>query len=234
FAATDRKARERLARGFARAARQAQEHGRLVTVESADNFPQRARYGGPDAQAAAERIFEASSDALVALLHAEHEAGTESDRHEALVRANDALTRGLGLDGAARRALAERRRRAFAARLGEDDEALRLAYRTRQRGLLASLMADTQADRRRQGARAEAQDPLAALFAALRTASARAAKTLAATDRAALERALPALLHVQAVRFLGLDPVGEQLSHVLWARALEGLAASTRGRDEGA
>jgi hypothetical protein len=47
-------------------------------------------------------------------------------------------------------------------------------------------------------------------------------------DRQALTAALPALLHLQAVRLCGTEPDDEQASYALWARTLEGLAARAR------
>ncbi|HEY0708241.1 MAG TPA: thiopeptide-type bacteriocin biosynthesis protein, partial [Polyangia bacterium] len=229
LAPTGNKARQRLQKQMARVAREAQRQGRLVALETTDYFPEVARYGGPRALLAAEAIFEASSDAALALLEAEQTGDAPGDRITALVRASDALARGFGLDLAARRALAERRREAFARLQPEDDAVLRAEYRERQRELIAALLVDldldlTPARPRKRGPKV-ATDVVTKALRALSAATARAAKALTAGDRSALGDALPALLHVQAVRFCGADAAAEQLAHVLWSRALESLAA---------
>jgi thiopeptide-type bacteriocin biosynthesis protein len=215
-----------LRRRVRRAITPARQAGLLVAVDETDYFRETARYGGPAALAAAEALFEASSELLLALLAAE-EAGVlepDDDRLALLVRAQDALARGLALDLAARRALAERRRAAFARTLGAEvgavAEALKRAFRQRQRTLFASLGADQIAD-------AEAAHP-AALFAAYARAVAAAYAPLSAEVRARLHTAVPALLHMQAVRLIGLHPEDERASYVFWARALEGLSAQKR------
>ncbi len=101
--------------------------GDLVSVERAEYFPERARYGA-DAMAAVERIFEADSDLALALL--------DDDPDDRLVAAYDALAAGAGLDAPARLQLARRRREAYG--IGRD-ETLAKRYRARQASLRARL-----------------------------------------------------------------------------------------------
>jgi thiopeptide-type bacteriocin biosynthesis protein len=240
LAARDGRTRSRLRRAMEIAVAQARRDGRLVAVETGDYFRETGRYGGPRALLAAEAIFEASSDAVLALLAAEHDGGLADDRLHQLVRAQDAIARGFALDLAARRALADRRRVAFAHAAGGEDDDLRGDYRQRQRALLASLRGDEAAATVRPGRKRVATkspppvaagslaDALTPAFAALTAATANAVDHLPSADRVGLVGALPALLHVQAVRFCGPVSSAEQAALVLWARALESLAARVR------
>jgi thiopeptide-type bacteriocin biosynthesis protein len=180
----------------------------VVAVETAPYFRESARYGGDALMPAVERIFEAGSDLALARLEAEA-VGAEVDEAITLVRAYDALGAGLGLDAPARRALAQRRRAACQrAGLLPDDEWLRREYRRLSRPLAGAL------------SRAEADilfDALAAYTDQVRS-----------TASPALHAALPALLHMQAVRLAGLDPQTEAAAYVFWDRALESLAAQNR------
>jgi hypothetical protein len=132
--------------------------------------------------------------------------GVEVDETVTLVRAHDALAAGLGLDTAGRRELAQRRRAACQhAGLLPEDELLRREYRLLARPLATAL------------SRAHA-DVLFDAFAAY-------LDQVRAVGSSALHPALPALLHMQAVRLAGLDPRAEAAAYVFWDRALESLAA---------
>jgi hypothetical protein len=126
----------------------------------------------------------------------------------------------LGLGAEARLALAERRRAAFAATLGPEPDDLRAEFRRRQRWLAPWLTETTPAAIGDLGPEASCDRLCQTTIAA--------AAPLAPRDRAGLTAALPALLHLQAVRLCGLDPAEEQAAHVLWARTLAGLAARAR------
>jgi thiopeptide-type bacteriocin biosynthesis protein len=111
--------------------------GDVVSVERAEYFPERARYGA-DALAAVERIFEADSELCLALLD------DEAELDERLVAVYDALATGAGLDAPARLQLARRRREAYG--IGRDD-ALATTYRARQKALRARLTSPSSACR---------------------------------------------------------------------------------------
>ena len=183
----------------------------VVSVETAPYFRESARYGGLSLMPAVERIFEAGSDLALARLEATA-AGEETDDLATLVRAYDALAGGLGLDAAQRRQLAQRRRLACEqGGLLPDEELLRREYRRLSRPLAAVL----------SGAQPDVLSPaLAAFGRQVRSAS---------STPSALHPALPALLHMQAVRTLGLDANSEAAAYVLWDRTLESLAARRKG-----
>ncbi len=214
-----------LRRRFEQTLVRARQHGLIVSTDSAEYFRETARYGGAAALAAAEVIFAGSSDLVLAILALEHEGSLDpdSDRCALLVRAQDALARGLGLDLTARSALAARRRAAFAFSRGGEAESWPSEYRQRQRALAGWLGAA--ATPARKGAEADLAAPL---FDRLFRTTIAAAAALAQADRAALVAALPALLHMQAVRLCGTEADDEQAAYVFWARALEGLAARAR------
>ncbi len=122
------------------------------------------------------------------------------DPVEQLVASYDALAAGAGLDAAEREQLARRRRHAYG--VGRDD-ALAAEYRARQRSLRARL--------------ATPSPPLAAHVARVAAALA----PLASERRRAL---LPPLLHLAAVRLLGVDAEREAAAFYLWERTRESLA----------
>ena len=124
--------------------------GDIVSVERAEYFPERARYGA-DAMAAVERVFESDSELCLALLD------DDADLDERLVAAYDALASGAGLDAPARLQLARRRREAYG--IGRD-EALATVYRTRQKALRARLSAPSPACRAHSVRVAAALGPL--------------------------------------------------------------------------
>jgi thiopeptide-type bacteriocin biosynthesis protein len=105
--------------------------GDLISVESADWFPERGRFG-EDAIDAIERVFESDSELVCAL----HEAGLDADETDLLVASWDALAAGLGLSRAERRAFAQRRREAWAS---DEDDAWSKEFRTRRESLCALL-----------------------------------------------------------------------------------------------
>jgi thiopeptide-type bacteriocin biosynthesis protein len=185
--------------------------GDLLAVETAEYFPEVARYGGAETMALVERLFELDSELVLRLLtlDAESPEPLPGDRLDWLVRGFDALARGLGLDLEARRALAERRR---GAHLGASTPALDAEYRTRQRRLAGALAGG-------------AADALAAPLDAHALRVQAIAGGLTAPVLTALLGALPALLHVNAVRLLGARPEEEAAAYLFWERTLEGLAA---------
>jgi thiopeptide-type bacteriocin biosynthesis protein len=196
------------------------EAGAVVALETAEYFPEHARYGGAHTFAVVERLFELDSELVLRLLAVEAEAvePIDSDRIELLARAFDALGRGLGLDLAARQGLAARQRAAHAA-AGDlppgGARALDGDFRTRQRRL-AALLAGT------------AADPCSAPLDAHATRVQALVADLSPNARSALIEVLPPVLHVCAVRLLGASPGEEAAAHVFWERTLEGLAARKR------
>jgi thiopeptide-type bacteriocin biosynthesis protein len=185
--------------------------GDLVAIETAEYFPEAARYGGAETLAVVERLFELNSELVLRLLSVAVEAAEplEGDRLDWLVRGHDALARGLGLDLEARHALAARRRRAH---LPASTPVLDAEYRARQRRLAGALA----------GA---AADPLTAPLDAYALRAQAIAGGLSPPALAALLETLPPLLHVNAVRLLGARPEEEAAAYLFWERALEGLAA---------
>ena len=193
---------EAFERRLRRALAPARAAGTLVSLETADYFPERGRFWAEDL-AAIHAIFESDSEAVSSLL-----ADPELDRIPALPLLFDALARGLGLDLAARHALGRERRRAAEAWTGLDAEARQesdAAFRHHARSLRASL----------GGAPAP--------FAQHEAQVTAAASGLTAADRA---RLLPTLLHLSAVRLIGPDPDAERLGYTFWERTLEGLRRS--------
>jgi thiopeptide-type bacteriocin biosynthesis protein len=188
--------------------------GDLIAVETAEYFPEAARYGGAETLGVVERLFELDSELVLRLLSVDLEAvePLEGDRLEWLVRGFDALARGLGLELEARQALAARRRRAH---LPASTRELDADYRARQRRLAATLAGN-------------AADPLTAPLDAYALRAQAIAGALSPPALAALLEALPPLLHVNAVRLLGARPEAEAAAYLYWERALEGLAARRR------
>jgi lantibiotic biosynthesis protein len=194
--------------------------GDVVSLETAEHFPETGRYGGPDTAADVEWLFELDSALVLRLLAAADEESEPPDGVELLVRSLDALTRGLGLDLSARRILAARRRAAQLAWVGAGPErraALDAELRRRQRRLAAQLTGVV-------------DDPCSAALDAHAT---RVQALFAAADRPLgappeLLAALPAVLHVCAVRLLGDRPEEEAAAYFFWERTLEGLLARRR------
>jgi thiopeptide-type bacteriocin biosynthesis protein len=193
--------------------------GAVVAVDAGEYVPERARFG--DALDAAHAIFESESDAACALLAAGGPEGEPPDPLTPLVRALDALARGLGFRAAARHALARERRAAAEAADPVDDDArheANVAFRARARALRAWL-----------GSERPAHDPdvVERALEAHAARTGRAARGLPAATRAGLA---PALLHLACVRLAGPDRGLERLAYTLWERALEGLSrAPARG-----
>jgi thiopeptide-type bacteriocin biosynthesis protein len=121
-------------------------------------------------------------------------ADEDADAIELLVASYDALAAGAGLDATARHALARRRREAYG--VGKDD-ALADEYRARQKALRARL--------------ASPSPPFAA-------------HTERVARGAVPPALLPALLHLAAVRLVGIDPAREAAAFYLWERTRESLA----------
>jgi len=83
-------------------------------VETGEYFRETARYGGVVLMRAVERLFQASSELVVAVLQAEDRGALQADRVASAVRAADAMAIGLGLDLEVRVELARRCRAACA------------------------------------------------------------------------------------------------------------------------
>jgi thiopeptide-type bacteriocin biosynthesis protein len=194
----------------------ARDAGALTTVERTEYHPERARFGGTDAALdAIHAVFESDSDLACALLAAETESIEVADRTALLVRALDALARGLGMDATERHALARGRRRAGERSADLDPEARAArdrAFRALGRGLRAAL-----------SGRAADRDAAARALDAHAARTARAIRRLAREQRAALA---PALLHLACVRLAGPDREVELDAYTFWERALEGLLRS--------
>lgn len=173
--------------------------GDVVTVERAEYHREIARYGA-DAIDAVERVFGSDSALVLALLD-----GGDEDRLEQLVASYDALAGGAGLYPAERQALAARRRHAYG--VGKD-RALADEYRARQPSLRARL---------------ESPPPP---FVEHRERVAAALAHLPLGRRAEL---LPALLHLAAVRLVGVDAGAEAAAFYLWERTRESLARHREG-----
>jgi thiopeptide-type bacteriocin biosynthesis protein len=190
----------------------AREAGAVVDVAARDYHPERARFGG--ALDAVHAIFESESDAACALLALDEDA---TDHMTPVVRALDALARGLGLDLEARHAVARARRAAAEATAPVDAEgraAADDAFRARSRALRGALGATTR----------DAATPALDAHAA-RTR--RATRALPPAARAALA---PSLLHLACVRLAGPDRDVERLAYTLWERTLEGLRRAPAGK----
>jgi thiopeptide-type bacteriocin biosynthesis protein len=180
--------------------------GTFTSMETGDFFPERGRFDADDL-AAVHAIFEADSEAVAALLAAD----AELDRITTLPALFDALARGLGLELAARHALARGRRNAADTWTRLDDEARResdAGFRRHARPLRAALTVPS---------------PLLTRYEAR---VGEAARDLKETGRARLLSTLPTLLHLSAVRLLGPDPEAERLGYTFWERTLEGLRKS--------
>jgi thiopeptide-type bacteriocin biosynthesis protein len=175
----------------------------VTAVEAGDYHPERGRFAAEELDAVLT-LFESDS-ALVAALLDDEGIDDELGRIALGVRGADALARGLGLDLAARHAVAKERRRAAEA-AGIDDQDRRAAdaaFRIAGRGLRAALSGEP-----------------AGPFADHR---ARVAAAAAALPPARREHLLPSLLHLAAVRLFGPDRDAERLTLTFWERVLEGL-----------
>ena len=71
---------------------------------------------------------------------------------------------------------------------------------------------------------------LAPALLSLKESAASVAASLDGDPRLTLQRKLPILLHVQAVRLAGVNPGAEAFAYSLWHRALDGIAARAGGR----
>lgn len=221
---------EAFARRLETASREARAAGDVVAIETAPYFPETARLGGAASLPGVHALFEASSDLVVALLGGAIErfdpatttGGAASSDLEAativcLVATFDRLGQAFCLDLAARRSWAGRRREAHAADVGPElDRQLARELRALRPALRAALAPRLGGPDGAGGG--DAGD--AALDRYERTAR-RAASHIAPATRA---RILPALLHLDAVRMLGPDPLGEIRAYTFWERTLESLA----------
>jgi thiopeptide-type bacteriocin biosynthesis protein len=188
--------------------------GDVAVVEVADYYREEARYGGPAMMPLVEEIFEHDSDLALGILGIEVASAEEpaAARRELVVRAFDALPEGLGLDAAARRALAA-------------------AQRAARSNVLAGEAADLDAEYRKRSARlmdflgSRATDEFSPALAAYRAVVQAVRERATPAEGQALRRGLPSLLHMTAVRIGGGD---EAAAFVFWERALEGLAARRR------
>jgi thiopeptide-type bacteriocin biosynthesis protein len=180
--------------------------GLVASVESGDYFPERARWGGDRVLYAAHALFESDSEAALAVVANE----STPIRLGRLVQSMDALARGFGLDPDAREALAAERRRAATA--GHTPA-------PRAEGRTARLLL-----------RAPPDDAATRAIEAHAGRVAAAAAELSPSSRAVL---MPALLHLAAVRLLGLDAEAEAEAYALWERALAGLRHAPLGAADG-
>jgi thiopeptide-type bacteriocin biosynthesis protein len=189
----------------------AQAAGAVVTFETGDYHPERARFGG--ALDAAHDVFESDSDATCALLATPADERAAADdtlaRLTPLVRMLDALARGLGLEGQARHDVARARRGAAEGGPLADDArcAADAEFRARARDLRTLLGAPP-------------RDAATRTLEAHAARTARAVRGLPPAARAALA---PTLLHLTCVRVAGPDGELERLAYTCWERTLEGL-----------
>jgi thiopeptide-type bacteriocin biosynthesis protein len=185
--------------------RDARAAGDVTALESAPYHREVGRYGA-DALEPLEKIFEADSS-LACALAAGHNPG-DADLTQRLVQTFDALAGALGLPLEARRALAARRRAAWAPLFFEARDLLAEEHRLRQSRLHDALTA-----------------PPAPPFT-LYLDRVRAVAPSLPLPR--WESLLPALLHLSAVRQAG--PVVEEEARAVyfWERTLEGIAARAR------
>jgi thiopeptide-type bacteriocin biosynthesis protein len=210
--------------------RAARTSGAVATVETAAFYPERARFGGPEALAAALRIFQSDSELACALLYDERTQRPDLQRLDLqgpdlidrLIAAFDSLATGLGLGRADRHQLARRRRDAEAAALAAVDEdeprALDVDFRARSprlRMALGTAPASSPAP--------SETDDLATVLTAHRDQVAAAVRDLSLAARC---RLAPPLLHLSAVRLLGPDRDAEARAYLFWERTLEGLLRS--------
>ena len=213
---------ERKAEAFARRLRRALTplcaRGDVVRVETGGYFRETARYGGAALMPAVEDLFQAGSELVLTVLQAEDQGTVQADRVALAVRTADSLASGLGLDLESRRGLARRCREACGRAGLLDEEHARQEYRQRSRQFFTWF---TGRD----------DDVLAPALVSLKQTVASVAESLDVDLRSILQRKLPALLHVQAVRIAGANAHDEALAYFLWQRALESLAArSSRSR----
>ncbi|HJX51554.1 MAG TPA: thiopeptide-type bacteriocin biosynthesis protein, partial [Polyangia bacterium] len=213
---------ERKAEAFSRRVRRAlaplYARGDVVGVETGGYFREAARYGGAALVPAVERLFQASSELVLAALRAEDQGALQADRVGLTVRAADATASGLGLELEARMGLARQCCEACG-RVGLlDQEHARQEYRHRSRQLFTWLAGKD-------------DGVLAPALLSLKETAASVAESLDVDLRLTLQQKLPVLLHVQAVRIAGANPGAEALAYSLWHRALDGIAArGSRGR----
>jgi hypothetical protein len=187
------------------------------------------------------------------LLQGDQHAAFRLSRTLALLTGLEALALGIGLDLESRRALAARRRSAllrafFDPRDGEPATTARAgwpkAFRALKPLLRARVAAVAQAfpkptSKPRATARGTSRSKTQRTDSAAEPSPSRSllayagkiAKILPKAKKPghlpatlAIERVLPALLHVNAVRTLGPDPVGELQAYTFWERTLESLA----------
>ncbi|HEY8924695.1 MAG TPA: thiopeptide-type bacteriocin biosynthesis protein, partial [Polyangia bacterium] len=218
------------ARHLEAAARDARAAGDVVAIERAPYFPETARLGGAAAHAAVHTLFEGASELILSLLGSDADAADARDvpAHPGgdeimptlwLVAGFDRLARAFGLDGDQRRRLAARRRAAHGDLMTADLDAELSRELRACRPALRALLASGDSERSPgDTAESEAQ-------AALRLYARRARRAVAALSGPELdEQILPALLHLDAVRLLGPDRLGEIRAYTLWERGLESLA----------
>jgi hypothetical protein len=145
-------------------------------------------------------------------LQAEDQGTVQADRVALVVRAADAMASGLGLDLESRRGLAQQCCEAYGRAGLLDEEHARQEYRQRSRQLFALLAGND-------------DDVLAPALLSLKETAVSVAESLDVDPRLTLQRKLPVLLHLQAVRLAGANPGAEALAYSLWHRALDGIAA---------
>jgi len=213
----------------------ARESGVLSALERAPYVPERGRFGEAHLPVI-HRLFQAQSEAALALLTLDLEAGSQEDRTLSLVRLFDAFATGWGWEIEEREALARRRREAESkAERGEQHAfAAAGAPGTGDRPDVESRAAQKERDqlfRRVRGrlrawlgaSSGEARDALTATLRRLIRDTREATRGL---SRESAEALLPPLLHLFAVRVAGADRGAELTAYVLWERTLEGLRRS--------
>ncbi|SDD68947.1 lantibiotic dehydratase [Glycomyces harbinensis] len=179
------------------------------------------RYGGPDAIAAMERVFQAGSETTVRLLAAEAEHGLDQDM--VCVSALHALCRSWGSDPLV--LAAEKPGRSVS-------ESVRRRFRA-LRPLLCELLAPGQPGSAPAAPRyAAVLDPVfARQHDALAEAGALARKLARDARLSCTEGALvESLLHMQANRLTGIDRDRERECRELWALAARAIANRPAGR----
>ncbi|HET6147813.1 MAG TPA: thiopeptide-type bacteriocin biosynthesis protein [Polyangia bacterium] len=194
----------------------ARDTGAVALVESGPYHPEVARFGGAATLPAVMRLFEIDSELACALLAGgDDEALDHGDPIDELVAVFDSLAAGLGLSRAERREFARRRRdaeAAWAAPASDDQRRARDAdFRARARGLRTLL---------------GAPPPGGALTLLLDAHQAAVADTASAIDPDTCQRLAAPLLHLAAVRLIGVDREAEARAYALWERTLEGLLRS--------
>jgi lantibiotic biosynthesis protein len=202
--ATSAKNAQSFTRRLRRALGPALDRGDIVDIATSSYFREYARYGGPELMPAVECIFQAGSELVLEVLAGESQGELQEERMQVAVLAADVLAKALGLDLRSRLELSGSCRRACASAGWLDEEQAKLAFRKTSKQLLGGLSSHS--------------PPMLTTF--------QHAVTGVASDlRPALSCCLPALLHVQMVRFFGPDPQAEALAYYLWQRALDSLAA---------